>query len=70
MSYKTHFSECRDPENRSRKLCCCGGHSTRARKKRKPGRDRLATKLNLSRGSAISCSIGAFVALVTPPMGG
>lgn len=25
----------RDPENRSRKPCACGGHSKKARKKRK-----------------------------------
>jgi len=23
----------KDPQNRKRKLCCCGGHSTRDRKK-------------------------------------
>lgn len=28
-------SSCRDPENRSDKACCCGGHSQRARKPRK-----------------------------------
>jgi hypothetical protein len=28
-------STCKDPENRSKKNCCCGGHSTYARKKRK-----------------------------------
>lgn len=28
-------STCRDAENRSKKACVCGGHSRKARKKRK-----------------------------------
>ena len=28
-------SNVRDPENRSRKACVCGGHSRKAKKKRK-----------------------------------
>lgn len=30
---KAIMSECRDPENRSKKACCCGGHSSHDRKK-------------------------------------
>jgi len=37
MSKKSRIpgSTCKDPENRSEKSCCCGGHSTYARKKKK-----------------------------------
>lgn len=28
-------SNCKDPENRSKKKCCCGGHSLKAKKPRK-----------------------------------
>jgi hypothetical protein len=37
---RADFSNVRDPENRSRKLCVCGAHSTGARKKMKPWRSR------------------------------
>lgn len=33
---KACSSNVRDPENRSKKSCVCGGHSTKAKKKRKP----------------------------------
>ncbi len=29
------MSNAKDPENRSKKTCVCGGHSTKAKKKRK-----------------------------------
>lgn len=28
------FSTCKDPENHSKKTCCCGGHSRKAKKPR------------------------------------
>ncbi len=35
------MSNCRDPENRSKKGCVCGGHQgKRGRKKRRPWRQR------------------------------
>ena len=36
MSKKACASNARDPENRSKKACVCGGHSSAAKKKRKP----------------------------------
>ncbi len=38
------FSNVRDPDNRSKKWCVCGGHSHKARKKRRPWRDRMPTR--------------------------
>lgn len=35
---KACASTVRDPENRSKKPCVCGGHSRGAKKKRKPRR--------------------------------
>lgn len=35
MSKRIAQSNCRDPENRSKKRCACGGHSTQARKKKR-----------------------------------
>lgn len=34
-------SNCKDPENRSKKTCVCGGHSNKAKKpKKKKGKDK------------------------------
>ena len=35
MAKKACMSTAKDPENRSKKLCVCGGHSAKARKKAK-----------------------------------
>lgn len=32
---QANMSECKDPQNRSRKCCCCGGHSMADAKKNK-----------------------------------
>lgn len=45
MTKKACMSNCRDPENRSKKDCVCGGHSTGARKKRKPLRQRITLEM-------------------------
>lgn len=45
------MSTCRDPENRSRKRCVCGGHSTGARKKRKPWQRNGASSNGRTTGS-------------------
>ena len=37
-------SNCKDPENRSKKKCCCGGHSQKAKK---PRGKKLQSKKNL-----------------------
>jgi len=35
------MSNVRDPENRSKKACVCGGHSRGAKKKRKPQKTKM-----------------------------
>jgi hypothetical protein len=39
-------SNVRDPKDRSKKLCVCGGHSVGARKKTKPWRDLKGRRVN------------------------
>lgn len=29
------MSDCKDPQNRSKKYCCCGGHSLKAKRSKK-----------------------------------
>lgn len=38
------MSNVKDPENRSKKSCVCGGHSKKARKRRKPKGERRTAK--------------------------
>ena len=33
MSKYSNMSNCKDPENRSNKSCCCGGHSCKTKRK-------------------------------------
>ncbi len=49
MSKKATMSNCRDPENRSKKSCVCGGHSTGARKKRKAWKDVIGSLRKIRR---------------------
>lgn len=52
MAFDTAFSNCRNRQDRSKKGCVCGGHSRKARKRRKPWRGRgrrVAAKRNLVR---------------------
>lgn len=44
MRKRACMSECRNPKDRSDKDCACGGHSMRARKKRKPSRKTIRQK--------------------------
>jgi len=45
MTKKACMSNCKDPENRSKKDCVCGAHSHKARKKRKVSREKVSFQM-------------------------
>lgn len=45
MTKKACMSNCKDPENRSKKTCVCGGHSRKARKKKKVSREKISFQM-------------------------
>lgn len=47
------MSDVRDPENRSKKRCACGGHSFKARKRKRPWKQHQQALEHAKRSSSV-----------------
>ena len=74
LKQKIPGSNCKDPENRSKKLCCCGGHSVKAKKKFTRDTLRVAPECSVVKFNSRICELGTKGCMVvhgveTPPEG-
>ena len=57
---KAIMSNCRDPENRSRKLCVCGGHSMDAKSNKNHNATRVRLSVRKSRKNNMKATLDGY----------